>query len=65
MKRSAIAFARGARIGVLIIRVSIHGEHGIESGGELRVTVAGALTPDPRRPAAGRGPPALEVLRWG
>ena len=44
-KRSAIAFARGARTGVLMILTFDdpdidRGEHGIEGGGELGVAVA-------------------------
>ncbi len=38
--RSAIAFARGARTGVLIILIPSAGEDGIEGSGELRVSVA-------------------------
>ena len=39
-KRSAIALARGARTGVLMMRTSIGGEDGVERGGELGVAVA-------------------------
>ena len=38
-KRSAIALARGARTGVLMIRDVDGGEHGVEGGGELGVAV--------------------------
>ena len=40
MKRSAIAFARGARIGVRMIADVGAGEDGVEGGGELAVPVA-------------------------
>ena len=39
-KRSAIAFARGARTGVLMILDVDGGEDGVEGGGELAVAVA-------------------------
>ena len=39
-KRSAIALARGARAGVLMIRASNCGEDGVEGGGELGVAVS-------------------------
>ena len=40
MKRSAIAFARGARIGVRMMRMSAPGEDRVEGGAELAVSVA-------------------------
>src|SRR3954462_14181009 len=40
MKRSAIAFARGARIGVRMTRFVGTYEDGVERGGELAVPVA-------------------------
>ena len=40
MKRSAIAFARGARIGVRMMRMSRAGEYRVEGSGELAVSVA-------------------------
>ena len=40
MKRSAIAFARSAWIGVGMIRNVGAGEHSVERGGELTVPVA-------------------------
>ena len=40
MKRSAIAFARGAGTGVRMMRMLAPGEHGVERGGELAVPVA-------------------------
>ena len=40
MNRSAIAFARGARIGVRMIRMSAPDQHSVERGGELAVPVA-------------------------
>ena len=39
IQRSAIAFARGARTGVLMIRTCDRGEHGVERRGELSVPV--------------------------
>ena len=40
IQRSAIAFARGARAGVRMIRMSALFEDGVEGGGELAVPVA-------------------------
>jgi hypothetical protein len=40
MKRTAIPFARDARTGVRMMRMSGAGEHGVEGGGELAVSVA-------------------------
>ena len=40
MKRSAIAFARGARIGVRMMRMSAPAKTASKAGGELAVPVA-------------------------
>jgi hypothetical protein len=51
MKRSVIAFARGARIGVRMIRISAPNEDRVERGGEFAVPVADQ-EPEPVRAIA-------------